>query len=219
MMERLDSQEEDSTAQLARQAVQRDVPEAISFIRSSTQKMDRLINAILKLSREGRRTLKPESLDLEKLLQASAASVAHQVAADGGELTIDCRVPRITSDRIALEQVFGNLLDNAVKYKSSARTLRINIRAKFESAQYIAVEIEDNGRGIAPEDRERVFDLFRRSGPQDRPGEGIGLAHVRTVVRSLGGEISLKSELDRGTAFILSIPADLRKVIGASSRG
>ncbi len=219
LMAGLASDEDDPAAKRAREAVQAEVPEAISFIRSSTQKMDRLINAILKLSREGRRTLKPQSIDLESLLQTAAASVQHQLAAAGGEISIECRTPRIVSDPMALEQIFGNLLDNAVKYRSPDRPLRIQVRARPETAQRIVIEFEDNGRGIAAEDQERVFDLFRRSGQQDQPGEGIGLAHVRTNIRSLGGEISLKSELDRATTFILHIPADLRKIIGASFRG
>ena len=85
------------------------------------------------------------------------------------------------SDRLALEQIVGNLLDNAVKYRGAGpRAAGIQIRAHETRGQRIIVEIEDNGRGIAAQDHERVFDLFRRSGAQDTPGEGIGLAHVRT---------------------------------------
>ena len=65
----------------------------------------------------------------------------------------------------------------------------------------LSLKYEDNGRGIAKQDHERVFDLFRRSGAQDRPGEGIGLAHVRTMVRNLGGDITLQSEIERGTTM------------------
>ena len=65
----------------------------------------------------------------------------------------------------------------------------------------------DNGRGIAPQDHERIFELFRRSGAQDQPGEGIGLAHVRALVRRLGGEITVQSELGRGTTFqVVALP-------------
>jgi signal transduction histidine kinase len=60
--------------------------------------------------------------------------------------------------------------------------------------------------GIAPHDHQRVFELFRRSGQQDRPGEGIGLAHVRSLVRRLGGTMGLKSELGKGSVFIVTLP-------------
>jgi signal transduction histidine kinase len=78
----------------------------------------------------------------------------------------------------------------------------------------IEIEVEDNGRGIAASDHERVFELFRRSGTQNQPGEGIGLAHVRTIVRSLGGDITLRSELGVGTTFIITLPRDLRSHLG-----
>ena len=67
-------------------------------------------------------------------------------------------------------------------------------------------EVADNGRGIDPKDHDRVFDLFRRSGPQDQPGEGIGLAHVRALAYRLGGVVDCESALDQGAVFRLSLP-------------
>jgi signal transduction histidine kinase len=194
----------------ARIAASEDMPEAIEFIRSSTAKMDGLINAILKHSREGRRTLRPEKIDLDELLRVASANVQHQIIEAGGEIEIAAPVPTIYSDRLALEQIFGNLLDNAVKYRQRGRVLRIGMRARMERGRRLMVEIEDNGRGISDQDHERIFDLFRRSGPQDQRGEGIGLAHVRAIVRNLGGEIVVKSKLGQGTTFTISLPLDLR---------
>ena len=121
-------------------------------------------------------------------------------------INVDLGVLRIVSDRLALEQVFTNLLDNAVKYRSRERPLRIDVGAKRIPGNRLAIEIEDNGRGVAAQDAERIFELFRRSGPQDQPGEGIGLAHVRSVVRRLGGDISVNSALDVGTTFRIELP-------------
>ena len=70
--------------------------------------------------------------------------------------------------------------------------------------------------GIAGTDHERVFELFRRSGAQSAPGEGIGLAHVRTMVRSLGGDVTLTSTLGEGTTFIINLPRDLRGYLGST---
>ena len=201
----------------ARQAAMEDMPEAINFIRSSTRKMDGLINAILKLSREGRRTLKPEQIALSPLLEATSAAIQHQVSEAGGAVQFDINVPPIVSDRIALEQVFGNLLDNATKYSDPKRPLDLKITARTATANRIVVEVADNGRGIAKQDHERVFELFRRSGTQDKAGEGIGLAHVRALVRSLGGDITLTSELGQGTTFRISLPRDLRAVVGSKA--
>jgi CHASE3 domain sensor protein/two-component sensor histidine kinase len=190
----------------ARAAAAEDLPEAIGFIRSSTRKMDGLINAILRLSREGRRPLNAEWISLAELVNNSASTVQHQVMEAGGEISLDLGVTRIESDRPSLEQVFTNLMDNAVKYRSRERPLKIQVGARIIPGNRVAIEIEDNGRGIANQDLDRIFELFRRSGVQDQQGEGIGLAYVRSVVRRLGGEIGVKSTLDAGTTFRIELP-------------
>jgi signal transduction histidine kinase len=200
-------------AEEARTAVLEDLPEAIGFIRSSIRKMDRLTNAILKLSREGRRVLTPEALRVDALLKNAAANVQHQVAEADGDVEIEAKVPAVISDRLALEQIFGNLLENAVKYRAPQRPLKIRIRAHESPGRRVIVEIEDNGRGIAEADHERVFELFRRSGDQNLPGEGIGLAHARTMMRNLGGDITLASELGQGTTIKINLPKDLRPIL------
>lgn len=187
-----------------RAAIESDLPEAIGFIRSSTVKMDKLIGAILKLSREGRRVLAPEPIDMVQLLEAQRGSVAHQLHERGAELLIE-PLPNVTSDRLAIEQIFGNLIDNAVKYLHPTRAGRIMVRGRDLGAS-VLFEIEDNGRGIDSKDFERIFDLFRRSGTQDQQGEGIGLAHVRALVRRLGGTISVSSRLGEGSTFTVALP-------------
>jgi signal transduction histidine kinase len=216
----LEGQPDDTNeAQQAKTAALKDLPEAITFIRSSTTKMDGLINAILKLSREGRRVLRPEPIELDSLLKNAAESIQHRVSEAGGKVEIDTKVPRLVSDRLALEQIFGNLLDNAVKYRDRERPLTISIHVAEDRAQRVVVEVKDNGRGIAKQDHERVFEIFRRSGAQDQPGEGIGLAHVRTMVRNLGGDITLHSELARGTIMKVDLPRDLRAVLATQAQG
>lgn len=192
----------------ARIAIEQDLPEAIRFIRSSTQKMDRLINAILKLSREGRRTLTPEPIELTALARSAADSLRTVAAARGAEIEVEGELPTLTSDRLAVEQVLSNVMENAVKYTAPNRPGRVVVRGHAELAR-IVIEVQDNGRGIAPKDHERVFELFRRSGAQDQPGEGIGLAAVRALVHRLGGRIEVTSELDRGATFRLLLPATL----------
>jgi signal transduction histidine kinase len=202
-------------AKKARLAASEDLPEAISFIRSSTKKMDGLINAILKISRDGRRQLKPERIDLKTLLEVSADSIHHQVAEMDGTVEIAKTMPAIITDKLSLEQIFGNLFDNAVKYASPDRPLHLSVRAYQNGPRLIGVQVSDNGRGITHEDLERVFELFRRSGQQDKPGEGIGLAHVRSLIRNLGGDITVKSTIGKGSTFVLRLPVDLTKVVGA----
>ena len=193
----------------ARAAAREDLPEAIGFIRTSTEKMDRLIAAILKLSREGRRTIAPEPLDLAAMLAGIEASLTQQIEKRGATLAVEQPLPAIVSDRLAIEQVFSNLIENAVKYLSPDRAGRIVVRGK-KDGQRVIFEVEDNGRGIAPADFNRVFDLFRRAGNQDQPGEGIGLAHVRALAYRLGGVIDVSSELSKGSTFRLTLPVTLQ---------
>ncbi|MBJ3783749.1 sensor histidine kinase [Devosia sediminis] len=207
--------EDDPVAKEARIAATEDLPEAVGFIRAATRKMDGLINAILKISREGRRQLRPEPVELTEIVDATAASVHHQIAESQGEITTDIRVGKLITDKLSLEQVLGNMLDNAIKYQQPGRPLRINIRARHVPGNRVVIEVEDNGRGIAETDHERVFELFRRSGAQNSPGEGIGLAHVRTMVRSLGGDVTLTSSLGEGTTFIIDLPRDSRGYLGS----
>jgi len=182
-----------------------DVPEALSFIRASTTKMDRLISAILKLSREGRRSLSIERVDMTSLLHTILDSVRHQIVDAGVDVRLEGQIPTLISDRVILEQIFSNLIDNAVKYLDPKRSGKITISGRVDTG-YAVFLVVDNGRGIDPKDYERIFELFRRSGTQDRPGEGIGLAHVRTLVRRLGGDITVSSVLGQGTTFNVRLP-------------
>lgn len=204
--------------QSATLAVDEDLPEAIQFIRTSTRKMDGLINAILKISRDGRRQLKPELIDLEGLIKASADVIQHQVLDAQGEIAVRVTVRNFISDQFSIAQVLGNLLDNAVKYRDPGRPLKLSVHAYPINRLTIGIEVRDNGRGIAAEDHERVFELFRRSGAQDSPGEGIGLAHVRSLIRNMGGDIQVKSELGKGTVFMIRLPVDLSQYVRSHSQ-
>ncbi|MFN5411446.1 sensor histidine kinase, partial [Bradyrhizobium sp.] len=181
-----------------------DFSEALGFIKSSIAKMDRLISAILNLTREGRREFVPVRIETRELIEAIVSTLAHQ--AEEAQATIRIEpLPAIISDRLALEQIFSNLIDNAIKYLKPGVPGDIAIRARTKLG-FAIFEITDNGRGIDPRDHQRIFDLFRRAGTQDRPGQGIGLAHVRALVRRLGGTMSVASELDQGSTFTITLP-------------
>jgi signal transduction histidine kinase len=181
-----------------------DFSEALEFIKSSIAKMDRLISAILNLTREGRREFEPVRIDTRELIEGIVATVAHQAAEAEAQIRIE-PLPHITGDRLALEQVFSNLIDNALKYLKPGVPGDISIRGRTKLG-FAIFEIADNGRGIDPKDHQRIFDLFRRAGAQDRPGQGIGLAHVRALVRRLGGTMSVQSELHHGSTFTITLP-------------
>jgi signal transduction histidine kinase len=181
-----------------------DFSEALEFIRSSIAKMDRLISAILNLTREGRREFEPVRIDTRELIEAIVTTVAHQASEAKAQIRIE-PLPEIISDRLALEQIFSNLIDNALKYLKPGVPGDISVRGRTKLG-FAIFEITDNGRGIDPKDHQRIFDLFRRAGTQDKPGQGIGLAHVRALVRRLGGTMSISSELNHGSTFTITLP-------------
>jgi len=181
-----------------------DFDEAIRFIKTSIGNMDRLINAVLRLSREGRREFRPERVDMDELLASITATVTHRAVELGARIEVGA-LPSIETDRLAVEQIFANLVDNALKYGREGEPLHIEIMGRT-SGTHAIYDVRDNGRGIDPGDHARVFELFRRSGPQDRPGEGIGLAHVRALVRRLGGTMGLSSTLGQGSTFTVTLP-------------
>ena len=181
-----------------------DFSEALAFIKSSIAKMDRLISAILNLTREGRREFQPVKIDTSELIEAIVSTLAHQAAEAQAEIHLE-PLPNVVSDRLALEQIFSNLIDNAIKYLKRGVPGEIRIRGRTKLG-YAIFEISDNGRGIDPKDHQRIFELFRRAGTQDKPGQGIGLAHVRALVRRLGGTMSVSSELNAGSTFTITLP-------------
>lgn len=181
-----------------------DFSEALGFIKSSIGKMDRLISAILNLTREGRREFHPVKIDLRELIEGIIASVAHQAQESNTQIHVE-PLPDIVSDRLALEQIFSNLIDNALKYLKPGVPGDILITGRHKLG-FAVFEVTDNGRGIDPKDHPRIFELFRRAGRQDREGQGIGLAHVRALVRRLGGTINVSSELHAGSTFTVALP-------------
>ena len=193
--------------------LKKDIPEALSFISSSVNRMDSLINAILKLSRAGRRSLNLEPLRVQELVQNIVSSLAHQIESRRIRVAAHA-LPDVVADKMAMEQIFGNLLDNAIKYLDPGRPGVIEVTAE-QSDGDVVFHVRDNGRGMAAEDIPKAFEIFRRVGRQDVPGEGMGLAYVKTLVRLQGGRIWCESEPGKGTTFSFTLPRT-EKASGAS---
>ncbi len=188
---------------LIKHALEEDLPESLGFIRSSVSRMDGLVNAILGLSRLGRRDLHFEALNMNELVKEILDSLAHQIEQSDLAVTVGA-LPEVTADRTAMEQIMGNLVDNTVKYLDPARPGKLEITGNRLNAETL-IRVKDNGRGINLEDLDKVFQIFQRAGNQDVPGEGMGLAHVRTLVRRHGGQIWCESEPGVGSTFSFTI--------------
>lgn len=186
------------------QAFEGDIPEALGFINASVERMDYLITAILKFSRLGERPLQHETIKTYELVRAIIQSLRHQITERKSNVDIG-ELPDIIADRTAMEQVFGNILSNAVLYLDPARPGNISITGENNAHETI-FHIRDNGQGIATEDRAKVFELFRRGNDLSVPGEGMGLAYVQALIRRHEGRIWFESQPGVGTTFSFAIP-------------
>ena len=186
------------------QALEETIPEALGFIESSVNRMDHLTAALLRLSRAGHREFHMEELDTGTLLQETVGGLAHEI--ESRHIVVKAGpLPTIASDRGAIKQVLDSLLDNAIKYLDPNRPGQIEVSAE-EAADAVVFHVRDNGRGIAEDDMDKLFVPFRRLGPQDVPGEGMGLAFVRTLLHRLGGRIDCHSQAGVGTTFSFMLP-------------
>lgn len=188
------------------QTFDKDIPEALGFIQSSVEKMDKLTTAILDLSRIGRRQYRTEPVDVNGIVKRCVDALAYEIIERGATVEIDT-LPSVQADALAFEQIMSNLLDNAVKYLSHDRKGHITVKAKRMPGDIMFI-VSDNGRGIADADRSRVFDIFRRaSNSGDVRGIGMGMAYVQATVRKLGGRIWFDSTINQGTSFFFTLPS------------
>ena len=184
--------------------LQEDIGEALGFIGSSVNRMDGLIGNILNLSRLGRMELKSEPVDMTEITKTILASLAHQIEQKRVTVTL-AELPELVADKVSMEQIMGNLIDNALKYLEPERDGELSITADGAKGG-VTFKVRDNGRGIAQDDMHKVFELFRRAGKQDTKGEGMGLAYVKTLVRRHGGRIWCESEPGVGSTFSFTVP-------------
>ncbi len=193
--------------QQVRFAMEEDIPEALGFIETSAHRMGRLINAVLQLSRLGRRELTMEPIEMNALVADTLKSLAHQIEEKGVKVEVAV-LPDVVADHVSIEQVMGNLLINAIMYLVPERPGEVEVAGRREATETV-FWVKDNGRGIDEDDYPKVFQLFRRAGKQETPGEGMGLPYVQTLVRRHGGRIWFESEAGVGSTFFFTIARTL----------
>jgi PAS domain S-box-containing protein len=182
-------------------------PRALSFIGTSSTKMDSLINGLLRLSRVGRAQIQPETLDMDALFQSILDTAAFQIEKVGAYIDLRSPLAPCTGDRQQINQVFSNLVDNAIKYRDPARPLTISIFCRQEGKNVI-YSVEDNGVGISPENLDKIWELFRRIETNETvTGEGLGLTIARRIVERHNGKIWVESQLHAGSRFNVQLPA------------
>lgn len=181
-----------------------EIPEALRFIDSSVDRLNRMVEALLKLARLGRRELVYETIDMNSLVDNVLLSYGKLIELGGIKVTVG-QLPAIEGDRVALEQIVGNLVDNAIKYLELGRPGEVFVTGQ-ETGEDFLFTVGDNGRGVDEADQEQIFEVFRRAGSQEVPGDGMGLAYVRTLVRQLGGKVWCESQPGVGTRMRFTVP-------------
>ena len=177
-------------------------------IEDEAERLNRFVQNLLDMTRLGAGALKPRTdwVDLRDVVGAAVErarrlAVRHQIRID-----LDPALPLISVDPVLIEQVFFNLLDNACKYAPAGSVILVWARALKDQ---LAIEVCDEGPGIPPEDRQKVFDMFYRvkGGDSKAAGTGLGLAICRGIIEAHGGSIYADAGLNGvGTCIVLRLP-------------
>ncbi len=187
------------------QQLHKDIDESLDFIVRSVRQMEFLVHGLLELARIDSRPAVLERVELGIVVRELLDSLQYRINARGITVRVD-PLPALTADRLRMTQLFGNLLDNAVKYMKpdGAAAIHVGCRWRNGAAQLF---VRDNGAGIRPEDQAKIFRLFGRVGDRAVPGDGVGLAAVKKIVEKLGGAIWVESAVGQGSTFWFTIPA------------
>lgn len=188
-----------------RELLAQDIPEALEYIQAGVAKIDSLLAGFLRYSRLGRAALRIERLNMNSMIAGIVQAMEFQIKQAGAVLDVG-NLPDVLGDATQINQVFSNLLENAVKYLDPKRPGAISIGGSLDAGRAIFV-VRDNGIGIIPEHQDKVFEIFHRLNPAAGEGEGLGLTIAQRILERQNGKIWVESRLDQGTAFFVSLPA------------
>jgi heavy metal sensor kinase len=183
--------------------------EAMAEALEGVDRLSNIVRALLMLSQaeSGQLVLQKTPLDLADLARHLVEE--HQIPAEAQGVRLTQELPQpcmINADRIQIERMLSNLLGNAIKYTPSGGAVRVRLTCQDDRVKLI---VEDTGVGIAPDHLPHIFDRFYRvPSPDPEKGLGLGLSFVAWIVKAHGGTVEVESELQKGTRFIVTLPAE-----------
>jgi signal transduction histidine kinase len=192
-----------------------DMGESITFIQTAVTRLSSIIDALLRLSRAGRVEYRIQRVEVETVVERVVSALRGTI--EERKATIKVRdLPPASGDPTVIEQVFANLIGNALNYLDKNRPGQIEIFSveadEQTPANCVVYAVKDNGLGIADQYKSKIFSAFQRLHGDVAKGEGVGLALVRRMVERHGGRVWFESEPGKGTTFFVAFQADIPEV-------
>ncbi|HOO52914.1 MAG TPA: CHASE4 domain-containing protein [Methanothrix sp.] len=177
----------------------------LEMIEDAVSKMDLLLKDTLELSRIGRVVNPPEEVSFGEIVSESLGRFSEDARSKGIEVLLPESWPAVRVDRLRIVEVLTNLIENSMKYMGDVIGPEIGI-GWWREGDEIVFFVKDNGIGIEPDQREKVFELFYKLDPSTE-GTGVGLAIVKRIIEVHGGRIWIESEEGMGTTVLFTLPA------------
>ena len=201
----------DEVRNQARSLVTVDMGESVGFIQSAVTRLSGIIDALLRLSRVGRVEYHPQVVAVQPIVSRVVAALRGTIDDRQARIVVD-ELPPALVDPTAIEQIFANLIGNAVNYLDPSRPGLVEVSGTRhddpKAGSTVVYAVADNGLGIPESYHPKIFTAFQRLHGDVAKGEGIGLALVRRIVERNGGRVWFESVAGRGTTFSLAMPAE-----------
>jgi signal transduction histidine kinase len=187
-----------------------DAAELASKMKTASQRMDQMVQDLLRSGRLSHGELNLSSLSLETEVDFLLKELNNDILRNHAVIRVDRPLPTVMANRAILQQVLTNLLSNAWKFVRFGIIPRIQISA--QNGPMVRICIQDNGIGIDPRFHEQIFKIFERLHPKETyAGTGIGLAIVKKGVQRMGGRVGVESEPGKGSMFWIELPAGAKE--------
>ncbi len=189
--------------------IKMDIPDSVGFITNSVAKINSLLSALLQLSRLGRQQLTIEKLNMNELFDNILSTFEYRITRNEIDMKVG-NLPGCVADKKQVNQLFSNLIGNALKFLSSERQGKIEIRGRGTQKRSFYY-IKDNGIGIKKADQSKIFEIFKRV-HKDKAidGDGLGLSIVRRILEKNNGDIKVESEYGKWTKFTVMLPNEMK---------
>lgn len=184
--------------------VEQAVREHIERIEAATERGGELIDGLLRFARSTRGGPAKDVVHLPQLVEGVQVKLAAELADRGGSIVVTADETPLLGDAAALETLLDNLVGNALRYTDGASP-RVEVSVREDGAGWASLAVRDQGVGIPEQDQQRIFKIFER-GTTHQPGSGVGLAIVRRIARSYGGDVRVESEPGQGSTFYVRLP-------------